>query len=65
MAYTRGHFSALVAITSSHPSGPSKGSNQTTTHSLSNHVTYLPLVDSDNRLLCIHFLSEQEVQSNF
>ena len=58
LAYTRGHFSALVAITSSHQSGPSKCSNQT---SLSNHITYLPLVDSENRLLCIHFLNEQEV----
>lgn len=26
------------------------------------HVTYLPLVDSEGRLLPIHFLTEQEVQ---
>lgn len=48
LGYTRGHFSALVAIASSPQSGDS-------------HVTYLPLVDSEGRLLCIHFLSEQEV----
>ena len=58
LGYTRGHFSALVAITSSPQSGAGKCSNQTGQCS---HVTYLPLVDSEGRLLCVHFLSEQEV----
>lgn len=59
LGYTRGHFSALVAIASSAQSGAGKcSSNQT---SQCSHVTYFPLVDSEGRLLCVHFLSEQEV----
>ena len=55
LAYTRGHFSALVAIASSPQSRAGRHSNQ------SSHVTYMPLVDSEGRLLCVHYLSEQEV----
>ena len=50
LAYTRGHFSALVALTA--PPQP---------HENGNHVTYLPLVDSEGRLLCVHYLNEEEV----
>lgn len=57
MAYTRGHFSALVAMTTPQPSGAGVHSNV----SHENHVTYLPLTDSDGHLLQVHFLTEQEV----
>ena len=54
LAYTRGHFSALVPLctVALQPQDDSC------------HVTYLPLVDSAGRLLCVHYLSEQEVGSS-
>jgi len=58
LAYTRGHFSALVGMSSARPSREGAWSNR----SHDGHVTYLPLVDSEGRLLPIHFLTEQEVQ---
>ncbi len=60
MAYTRGHFSALVAMTTPQPSGAGVHSNM----SHENHVTYLPLTDSDGHLLQVHFLTEQEVSQS-
>ena len=57
LAYTRGHFSALVAMTASQPSGAEVHSNI----SHDNHVMYLPLTDNDGHLLQVHFLTEQEV----
>ena len=57
LAYTRGHFSALVAMTTSQPSGAEVHSNM----SHDNHVMYLPLTDNDGHLLQVHFLTEQEV----
>ena len=58
LAYTRGHFSALVSISSSRPSGAGAWPNRCGDC----HVTYLPLVDSEGRLLPLHFLSEEEVR---
>lgn len=57
LAYTRGHFSALVGMSFGQPSREGAGSNR----SHDSHVIYLPLVDSEGRLLPIHFLTEQEV----
>lgn len=57
LAYTRGHFSALVSMAAAKTSGTRAWSNR----SCDNHVTYLPLVDSEGQLLPIHFLSEQEI----
>ncbi|KAL1137904.1 hypothetical protein AAG570_009599 [Ranatra chinensis] len=48
LGYTRGHFSALVPIEPS------------TTHD-NLQVTFLPLVDSDRKLLPIHFITKAEV----
>ena len=58
LAYTRGHFSALVSMASSQTSEAGVWSNR----SCYSHVTYLPLVDSEGRMLPIHFLTEQEVE---
>ena len=58
LAYTRGHFSALVSMASSQISEAGVWSNR----SCDSHVTYLPLVDSEGRMLPIHFLTEQEVK---
>ena len=58
LAYTRGHFSALVSMASSQISEAGVWSNR----SCDSHVTYLPLVDSEGRMLPIHFLTEQEVE---
>ena len=57
LAYTRGHFSALVSMDSAQPSEAGVWSNR----SCDSHVTYLPLIDSEGRMLPIHFLMEQEV----
>ena len=57
LAYTRGHFSALVSMASSQTSEAGVWSNR----SCDGHITYLPLVDSEGRMLPIHFLTEQEV----
>ncbi len=60
LAYTRGHFSALVAMAPSLQSGSGRCSNQSTQPS---HVIYMPLVDSEGRILCVHYLNEQEVST--
>lgn len=57
LAYTRGHFSALLTMPRTQESGAGVWSNR----SSDDHVTYLPLVDGDGRQLKIHFLTEQEV----
>ncbi len=56
LAYTRGHFSALVSMYVQ-PSEAGAWSNR----SCDSHVTYLPLADSEGRQLPVHFLTEQEV----
>lgn len=58
LGYTRGHFSALVSIIGSQDSEASVWLN---TKSCDSHVTYLPLVNSDGKLLSVHFLTELEV----
>ena len=57
LAYTRGHFSALVSLPSPDTNEVGAWSNR----SCDSHVTYLPLVDSEGRQLPIHFISEEEV----
>ncbi|RZF36469.1 hypothetical protein LSTR_LSTR011256 [Laodelphax striatellus] len=59
LGYTRGHFSALVAI-EPEPPHPQPPSASTTPHSHSLHVNFLPLVDHDNKLLPVHFVTHAE-----
>lgn len=58
LGYTRGHFSALVSVVGSHKSGDGVWCNS---KSCDSHVTYLPLVNRDGKLLPVHFLTELEV----
>lgn len=55
LGYTRGHFSALVP-TESYSSRLEASSND------EEDVTFLPLMDSDMKLLPIHFINETEVR---
>ena len=57
LAYTRGHFSALVSMPSSQTNEVGVWSNR----SGDSHVSCLPLVDSEGRQLPVHFISEEEV----
>lgn len=59
LGYTRGHFSALVAMENDGYDNRGAGANLNTDDDVT--VTFLPLVDSDRKLLHIHFLSAQEV----
>ena len=59
LAYTRGHFSALISIASDDTITSSPTWSNRKAHDC--HVTYLPLVDSEGKSLPLHFLSEQEV----
>ncbi|XP_077585154.1 ubiquitin thioesterase zranb1-B [Stigmatopora nigra] len=58
LGYTRGHFSALVAMENDGFDNRGAGANLNTDDDVT--VTFLPLVDSDRKLLHIHFLSAQE-----
>ncbi|GAA6079255.1 ubiquitin thioesterase zranb1-A, partial [Tachysurus ichikawai] len=59
LGYTRGHFSALVAMETDGYDNRGAGANLNTDDDVT--VTFLPLVDSERKLLHIHFLSAQEV----
>jgi len=63
LGYTRGHFSALVGMESDGFDNRGAGANLNTDDDVT--VTFLPLVDSDRKLLQIHFLSAQEVIQTF
>ena len=59
LGYTRGHFSALVAMeTELHGA---VGAGARIENSDEGHVTYLPLVDHERKLLPVHFLNGAEV----
>ncbi|XP_061787426.1 ubiquitin thioesterase Zranb1-like [Nerophis lumbriciformis] len=58
LGYTRGHFSALVAMENDGFDNRGAGANLNTDDDVT--VTFLPLVDSERKLLHIHFLSAQE-----
>ncbi|XP_061613229.1 ubiquitin thioesterase ZRANB1 [Phyllopteryx taeniolatus] len=59
LGYTRGHFSALVAMENDgYGDNRGAGANLDTDDDVT--VTFLPLVDSERKLLHIHFLSAQE-----
>ena len=60
LGYTRGHFSALVAMENDGFDNRGAGANLNTDDDVT--VTFLPLVDSDRKLLHVHFLSAQEVR---
>ncbi|CAM4712710.1 unnamed protein product [Leuciscus chuanchicus] len=59
LGYTRGHFSALVGMETDGCDNRGAGANLNTDEDVS--VTFLPLVDSERKLLQIHFLSAQEM----
>ncbi|XP_058527410.1 ubiquitin thioesterase ZRANB1 isoform X3 [Ochotona princeps] len=59
LGYTRGHFSALVAMENDGYGGRGAGANLNTDDDVT--ITFLPLVDSERKLLHVHFLSAQEV----
>lgn len=60
LGYTRGHFSALVAMENDGYGNRGAGANLNTDDDVT--ITFLPLVDSERKLLHIHFLSAQEVR---
>ena len=60
LGYTRGHFSALVAMENDGYDNRGAGANLNTDDDVT--VTFLPLVDSERKLLHVHFLSAQEVR---
>lgn len=62
LGYTRGHFSALVAMENDGFDNRGAGANLNTDDDVT--VTFLPLVDSERKLLHIHFLSAQEVRTS-
>ncbi|XP_062858813.1 ubiquitin thioesterase zranb1 [Trichomycterus rosablanca] len=59
LGYTRGHFSALVAMETDGYDNRGAGANLGTDDDVS--VTFLPLIDSERKLLHVHFLSAQEM----
>ncbi|XP_060497223.1 ubiquitin thioesterase ZRANB1 isoform X1 [Panthera onca] len=59
LGYTRGHFSALVAMENDGYGNRGAGANLNTDDDVT--VTFLPLVDSERKLLHVHFLSAQEL----
>ncbi|XP_040922758.1 ubiquitin thioesterase ZRANB1 [Toxotes jaculatrix] len=59
LGYTRGHFSALVAMENDGYDNRGAGANLNTDDDVT--VTFFPLVDSERKLLHIHFLSAQEM----
>ena len=63
LGYTRGHFSALVAMETDNSNELGAGANVDSIDSV--HVTYLPLVDYEGKLLPVHFLSAEEVRHCF
>uniref|UniRef100_A0A8C6UGL6 ubiquitinyl hydrolase 1 n=1 Tax=Neogobius melanostomus TaxID=47308 RepID=A0A8C6UGL6_9GOBI len=58
LGYTRGHFSALVSMETDGYGNRGAGAHL---NSDDVNVTLLPLVDSDRKLLPLHFLSAQEM----
>ncbi|XP_028391070.1 ubiquitin thioesterase ZRANB1-like [Dendronephthya gigantea] len=59
LGYTRGHFSALVAMETEQHGAVGAGAH--TDNSDESHVTYLPLVDHECKLLPVHFLNATEL----
>lgn len=59
LGYTRGHFSALVPMESLNERDV--GASSSVDVNEETHVTYLPLVDHEGRLLPIHFQNVEEV----
>ncbi|XP_050396269.1 ubiquitin thioesterase zranb1 [Patella vulgata] len=59
LGYTRGHFSALVPMEMDTDDNIGAGANTNNTEDT--QIAYLPLVDSDGKLLSVHFLSGSDV----
>ena len=59
LAYTRGHFSALVSMEADLDEDEGAGANPKSIEE--EQVVYLPLVDCQGKLLDVHFLSGCEV----
>ena len=62
LGYTRGHFSALVPMESLNERNV--GASSSVDVNEDTHVTYLPLVDHEGRLLPIHFQTVEEVSNH-
>ena len=60
LAYTRGHFSALVSMEADLDEDEGAGANPES--SGAEQVVYLPLVDCEGKLLDVHFVSGAEVR---
>ena len=60
MGYTRGHFSALVAMEVDMDENIGAGANIQSDNS-DVQMVYLPLTDSEGKLLPVHFLTASEV----
>ena len=58
LGYTRGHFSALVAI---EPSDQQIGAGANFRSNDDSELIYLPLVTSEHQLLPLHFLGQNEL----
>ncbi|XP_048865353.1 ubiquitin thioesterase ZRANB1-like [Brienomyrus brachyistius] len=61
LGYTRGHFTALVAMENDGYDSRGAGANPNVDDDVT--VIFLPLVDSDRKLLHVHFLSAPEMGS--
>uniref|UniRef100_A0A8C4PY54 ubiquitinyl hydrolase 1 n=1 Tax=Eptatretus burgeri TaxID=7764 RepID=A0A8C4PY54_EPTBU len=63
LGYTRGHFSALVPLENDGLGSLGAGANTATDEDDEGPTAFLPLVDSDRKLLPVHFLSTRELGS--
>ena len=61
MAYTRGHFSALIPMEVDMYENVGAGANVETNDDA--QIAYLPLMDSEGKLLPVHFLQGSQVSS--
>ena len=62
LGYTRGHFSALVPMEIDTEENMGAGANIENTEE--NQIVYLPLMDSEGKVLPIHFLNAAEVNGS-
>lgn len=60
LGYTRGHFSALVPMEIDTDENMGAGAN--IENNEESQVVYLPLMDSEGKMLPIHFLNAAEVR---
>lgn len=61
LAYTRGHFSALVFIEGDSSDNTAAEASHLGSRHCTSHAHWLPLVDQEGSLLPVHFLTRPEV----